>query len=82
MPNRLANINDTLLGIYIGKDAITWGDNYNSAGTLDVGLWDEECMLFPDGAFFKRENERFVLPHAIGCQSPTNYLDYRSILQG
>ena len=63
-------MNDTLLGIHIGKDAITWGD------------WNEKCMIFPNGGFFKRENEKFVLPHAIGCQSPAFNSAYDLILKG
>ena len=81
MPNRLANVNDTLLSTYIGQNAITWGKNYDVTGAVK-DIWNGKCMLFPDGGFFKRENERFVLPHAIGCQPPTNNYEYDLILQG
>lgn len=86
----MVNFNETVLdtsmsfGIKIDKQSVTWSDN--------VGLYvtdrhkmcfnNETCLLFPDQGFFKRETERSVLPHAVGCQSPSHNSDYMSILKG
>ena len=85
MLNRLANVNDTLLDVKIGKDSITW-DN-ESADTFRKGYLSYtsdgmKCILFPENGFFKRSNEATVLPHAIGCQTPTDNSHYKVKLQG
>ena len=68
--NRLANVNETLLGVTIGKESITWGKvmhSYtgNAAGTLGG------CLPIRKDGLHKRQHERFVLPYAVGCQPPT-----------
>ena len=73
MPNRLVRLNETLLGVKIGPDSITAGGFH---------LDKETCLEFPDYGFFKRKNERWVLPYAIGCQSPTANSNYTSVLLG
>ena len=73
-----------LLYVQIGKKSITWGgdDFYlKYSGEIEEQR-GEKCLVVPEQGFFKRPNERFVLPHAIGCQSPTENRDYISILQG
>ena len=40
------------------------------------------CLRFPRNGFYKRSNEKSVLPHAIGCQRPSHYWDYQSVLEG
>jgi len=71
----LANVNETLLGVTIGEDSITWGDLIKQNG-------GEACMSIPEYGFYKRQNEPFVLPYAVGCQSPTLHWNYSSVLQG
>ena len=73
MPNRLVRLNETLLHVKIGPDSITWGG---------LDLDKETCLTFPEYGFFKRKNERWVLPYAVGCQSPTDNWNYTSVLQG
>ena len=73
MPNRLVRLNETLLGVKIGPDSITWGGFH----------FDKEtCLEIPNAGFFKRKNERWVLPYAVGCQSPTDNWNYTSVLLG
>ena len=71
--NRLGNFGDTLLGVKIGQDSITWGKEERDPKT---------CLTFPQHGFYKRSNEKSVLPHAIGCQRPSATWDYRSVLEG
>ena len=79
------NVNDTFHYVLIGEESITWGDitfeleRYSGEIKERLG---RKCFIFPEYGLFKRPNERFVLPHAIGCQSPTDNDDYISILQG
>ena len=73
-----------ILYVRIGQESITWGDNkfdLERSGEIKE-RWGTKCLIVPEHGFFKRPNERFVLPHAIGCQSPTQNQDYISILQG
>ena len=73
VPNRLSNFGDTLEGVQIGQDSITWGKEERDSKT---------CLTFPQNGFYKRSNEKSVLPHAIGCQRPSTFWDYRSVLEG
>ena len=92
MSNRLAVVGDTLLNVHIGKDSITWGNTgyigYEGKAKR-IGratyLWsygEEKCLSFTENGFLKRRNESFVIPHAIGCQKPTDIHDYALVLQG
>ena len=79
----MINVNGTFDYVRIGKESITWGDKFSLEHSGEImDRWGEKCLVVPEQGFFKRPNERFVLPHAIGCQSPTDYRDYISILQG
>ena len=88
MLNRLANVNDTLLDVKIGKDSITWDNEFADTsdtkhdGYLSYTSDGMKCILFPENGFFKRSNEATVLPHAIGCQTPTDNSHYKVKLQG
>ena len=73
VPNRLVNFNETLLDIKIGKQSVTWGHDH---------IDKETCLKFPEYGFFKRQSERSVLPHAIGCQPPSHNDAYMLVLQG
>lgn len=71
-------------GIKINKESVTWSDNVG----LDIAerhkmcFDNETCLIFPDQGFFKRETERSVLPHAVGCQLPSHNSHYMLILKG
>ena len=39
-------------------------------------------MDIPGSGYFRRANEQAVLPHAIGCQAPTDLSEYITILKG
>ena len=69
----MANVNETLLGIQIKQDSLIWGGEFQD---------EETCLWLPWNGFFKRENESFVLPHAVGCQTPTLTSDYVHSLKG
>ena len=71
--NRLGNFGDTLLDIKISKDSITWGKEERDSKT---------CLIFPKFGFYKRSNEKSVLPHVIGCQRPSKLWDYVPVLRG
>ena len=71
--NRLVNFGEELLFVNISKDSITWGEEEIDPNT---------CLRFPRNGFYKRSNEKSVLPHAIGCQRPSDNSDYRSVLIG
>ena len=73
VPNRLGNFGDTLLNVKISKDSITWGGEKRDMKT---------CLTFPEYGFYKRSNEKSVLPHAIGCQRPSATSNYGSVLLG
>ena len=82
MLNRLANVNDTVIGVRIGRESITSGSEHQLYQTGKMGNDENgECLAFPLNGYFKRENERFVLPHAIGCQSPVLNLEYALVLK-
>ena len=69
----MARVDETLLDIQIGRDSITWGGWF----------FDKEiCLFLRNDGFYKRKNETFVLPHAVGCQVPTLNEEYVSILKG
>ena len=69
VPNRLTNF----LDMTINEDSITWGED-----ELD----EETCLVFPKNGFFKLPNQSSVLPHAIGCQSPSTLSQYKQVLRG
>ena len=84
----MGNFGNTLLGVEISEDSVTWGEKEN----IFVG---RHCFPLPKHGFYKRPNEQSVLPHAIGCQLPTPVYaycescgalqyrsDYKSVLQG
>ena len=79
----MINVNDPFGYVRIGKESITWGDKFALEHPGEIrNQSGGKCLIVPEQGFFKRPNERFVLPHAIGCQSPTDNHDYISILQG
>ena len=84
----MINVNDTFVSnifgdyVRIGKESVTWGEQFSIEHSGEIIGRRRKCLVFPENGNFKRPNERFVLPHAIGCQSPTDYRDYISILQG
>ena len=69
----MIRLNETLLGVKVGPDSITWGG---------YDFDQETCLEFPKYGYFKRKNERWVLPYAIGCQTPTENWNYAAVLQG
>ena len=71
--NRLGNFGDTLVGVHISKDSITWGGEELDSNT---------CLSFPKNGHYKRSNEQSVLPHAVGCQRPSYLYEYGSVLKG
>ena len=71
----MANVNETLLGVRIGKDSMTWGD-------LIRPNYDPTCLPISEYGFHKRQNEPFVLPYAVGFQPPTLNHKYSSVLKG
>lgn len=75
VPNRLINYGDysDFLDLKINEDSITWGED-----KLD----EETCLVFPENGFFKRPDQSSVLPHAIGCQSPSTLSQYKQVLRG
>ena len=73
VPNRLTNYGDYFLDMIINEDSITWGRK-----ELD----QETCLVFRQNGFFKRPNQSSVLPHAIGCQSPSTLSQYKQVLRG
>ena len=78
----MVNVNETLLGVNIGEESITWGRYlYKSLGRYLYGERGD-CLPFHEYGFHKRQNERFVLPYAVGCQPPTLNHNYELILQG
>lgn len=80
--NRLGNFGDSLgdafSDIQITKDSVTWGERKS--------VFEKNCSFtFPERGFYRRSNERSVLPHAIGCKLPSYVFGsqgYRSVLQG
>jgi len=92
----LANLNDTLLAtgfsawIKIGESSLTWEGqttDLNCLNSCPEKNWEEylncrdKCILRQCGVF-RRADEQLVLPHAIGCQSPTYNGDYSQVLKG
>ena len=79
--NRLINFGESLgddfSDIEITKDSVTWGEREP---------YEKNCSFtFPESGFYRRSNERPVLPHAIGCQLPSpvwGLEGYRMILRG
>ena len=65
--NRLINfgesLGDTFSDIEITKDSVTLGER-----ELNI---DNCSFTFPERGYYRRSNERSVLPHAIGCQPPS-----------
>ena len=72
----MANVDETLLGVRIGKNSITWGD------LIEDNYDGEACLPISKYGFYKRQNEPFVLPYAVGCQPPTFNHKYSSLLTG
>ena len=60
----------------MGKNSITWGN------LKDQNFDGEACLPISEYGFYKRQNEPFVLPYAVGCQAPTLNHNYSSVLQG
>ena len=69
----MASVGDTLLGLNIGEDSVTWGGE-KTVTVRQSGM--NFCLNFPKNGFFKGPNEQSVLPHAIGCQPPTPVYEY------
>ena len=79
--NRLINFGESLgddfSDIEITRDSVTWGEREPD---------EKNCSFtFPGSGYYRRSNERSVLPHAIGCQAPSyvwGMEGYRMILRG
>ena len=69
----MANFGDTIFDIAINEDSITQYGKEQDRGS---------CLVFPRWGFFRRPNEPSVLPHAIGCQSPSPVWNYMLVLLG
>ena len=80
--NRLVNVNEmaSTFGVVIGEDSIIWGSYYDRV-KIDEYRSDRNCLRVRQFGFFRRSNERFVLPYAVGCQLPTSIHNYSLILK-
>ena len=82
--NRLLNVNEMAwtFGVEIGEDSITWGKDYDHIMIdEDPTHTHDNCLPVRQFGFFRRSNERFVLPYAVGCQLPTSIHNYSLILK-